>query len=236
MSPRGSIDKLQKSGARLYAKLSQCFSENGLIRQVWHEMARGKELQAATLRALPAKFWIELKKQDVALEESIRHSLARVKNSDRLSLSMQGSFAWMLEFEEPVILKIYAPIIRYLRTGWKDHALDFYILVKTDVTRIARVIQSFSGDPDLKQRAAVLQQDFDKGVQVIEIQPVARARRAKQKAAVANRPREARRAASKPARAASVKKSPLSQRIKPVQSRAKRLVKKIELPRRRARR
>lgn len=236
MNLHGSISKLQNSGARLYVEVAQCFKENNLIRDIWLEMAHDKEQQVASLRSLPRSFWIELKKQEDGLLEATQSCLQFAERSKDEERSLKKCFTETLEFEEPIILKVYAPLIRQLRTEWTDHALDFYIMIKAHVARLLRVVQSFSGDPILVQRASTLLQNFEKEVQAPEVPPVPVVLSTSRKAASRKHGQDAHRAPTRKAQAHAAGRSlSLGKRTKSVTPRAKPFVKNIELRRRRAR-
>jgi hypothetical protein len=237
MNLYGSFAKLQNSAARFYVELAQYFKENKLIRDVWLEMAHDKEQQIATLRSLPPSFWSELIKRRDGLFEAAQSCFPPAEYSKDEERSLKKCFAKTLEFEEPIFLKVCAPLIRQLRTEWTDHALDFYIMIKAHVARILRVVQSFSGDPILVQRASTLLQDFEKEVQAPEAPQVTVAPRASKKAVAWKRNRAVRKALTHKAKAQPSSRSlSLSKRTKSITPRGKPLVKGIELHRRRARR
>ncbi|HYK90729.1 MAG TPA: hypothetical protein VE398_18295 [Acidobacteriota bacterium] len=231
MNLRGSIAKLQSSGARMYVEVAQYFKENNLIRDIWLEMAHDEEQQADSLKSLPPLFWNKLREREEELSQALgTHSLpagcAPVEERN-----LHRCFMKTLEFEEPIILKVYAPLIRQLRTEWTDRALDFYIMVKAHVARLLRVVGSFSGDPILIQRTDALLQSFEKEVQTPESLAVP-ANPTQRKAATR---KHAAGVHKSPSRKAQAKRSlPLSKRPKAIAQRSKSLVKKIGLRRRRA--
>jgi hypothetical protein len=166
MNLRGSIVSLQRSGAHFYSKLSQIFAANPVIGEAWLSMSRDLEQQGADLRALPLLFWKSLTKEESrALAEALKSCRIPGSRSPEQGRSLIAYFQAMLDFEEPLILHTYIPLIRRLREGWYDRALNFYIVVKAHVARLQRIIQPFSGDPVLMQRLAGLLSRFEHDVQ-----------------------------------------------------------------------
>ena len=221
MSLLGALAKIQKNGVDMYLQMSQRFGENALIRSEWVEMARDLERQTASLKSLPGAFWNSLKADQITLNAAAE--LCSKKDTSCSDRSLHGCFATALDFEEPIILRTYVPLIKVLRTGsWTDRGLDFYILVKAHIARLTRFIEPFSGDPTTVQRAHNLLAQFEREVQQPSI-PTA----SSQVKAAAKRPKRARHAEpSKPihARVSRTKTA----------TRPKRLVKKLSMPRRRA--
>jgi hypothetical protein len=230
MSLQGSITELQDTAKKLYLKLEQRFKENGLIREIWSEMAHDISQQKSSLKALPKSFWNQMKKNRNDLLEAtipyVRHQITENTND----ISLNGCFELALQFEEPTILKIYVPIIRALREDRANQSLDLYIIVKAHLTRIVSMTGSFSGDPVIIQRSSLLLQSFEKEIQeyqfaIISIETKARAARVKKRKAPARKTQKR----TKPTAA-------LAKRSKTHHRRAKPLVKKVEIQRRRARR
>ncbi len=154
----------------------------------------------------------------------------------QMPASRPGRFdcAWRKRssLEEPIILKIYAPLTRRLRRAWTELALDFYVMVKAHIARVAQSVQLFSGDPALGQRCALLLQSFEKEVQ--EPPEVPRIPSKKHPKKTVTSKRSTKKPGSRHVRAA-VKKVPVRSRVK-IAKRTKPLVQKIKLARRRARR
>ena len=239
MSLKGAFAKVQHAGGQFYLKLSQSFEENPLIRETWAAMAQDLEIQAASLEGLQPRFWKMLKSEEQTLLGAVREGIpiqALERNEDK---SLHGCFARCLEFEEPLILRAYVPLIRLLRTEWSDRALDFYIIVKSHVARISRMIQPFSGDPAFLQRAQNLQQQFEFDVQapparVIVAPPKQIQHKKKRHIASAAADKKSHKIRTETRSAART--HPLSERVQRLAKHGKTLVRKIELPRRRARR
>ncbi len=231
MNLHGSIRDHQNKLVQLYLKLEHRFSENGLIRELWSAMAHDVSQQIQSLNAFSQSFWNQLKNEKdatllAAVESAIKQS---VENEEDQSL--KDCFDKALRFEEPAILTVYAPLIRKLRKNNTAPALDFYIMVKAHLARIARVTQAFAGDPVLIQRANALVQAFEKEVQephiVIRI-PEKHQKRPSQPAKGKVQIKKA----GKPA----AKVRSLAKPAKILRRRAKPLVKKVSITRRRARR
>ncbi len=237
MNLRGSIARLQNSGTRFYVAIAQCFSENRLVRDVWLEMAHDEEQQAASLRSLPQGFWSELRHREQGVLEALQACLPVCRSSTHDDHSLQKCLAKTLEFEEPVILKVYSPLIRQLRTEWTNQALDFYIMVKAHLARLLRVIQLFAGDPLLVQRVELLLQNFEKEVQKPESPPVTGQTLALRRATQGRHAEKARKISARKAQVLKKNRPlPLAKRAKTIQPRSKSLVKNLELRRRRVRR
>jgi hypothetical protein len=230
MSLHGALAKLQRRGAELYLEASQFFSENNLIRETWVEMARDMEQQAESLKNLPGPFWTRLKTDEATLNAALELSSAPHTAKPWESKALRHCFARTLDFEEPLILRTYVPVIRLLRTEWTDHALDFYIIVKAHITRLTRTIEPLSGDPILTQRALNLMAEFEREVQ-LPSHPVLQTR-----PKIAARPKVSAREKQPHAAESASPIRPLSERSKGLGKHPKPLVKKLELPRRRARR
>lgn len=238
MSLKGAFAKIQNSGGQFYLKLAQFFNENPLIRDTWVAMAQDLELQAKSLDSLRPRFWKTLKSEEEALLGVLkeRSTLQSADNKDDRSL--HGCFARCLDFEEPLILRSYVALIRLLRIESSDHALDFYILVKSHIARISRMIQPFSIDPALLQRAQNLQQQFEFEVQRPPArQAVAQKVSSQKKKMQASRTSAARKPHKARVAARSAERThPLSERVQRMAKRSKPLVRKLEISRRRARR
>jgi hypothetical protein len=234
MTSLGALVKLQKKGAELYVQVAQFFSENNLIRDTWLSMAQDLEQQEASLRDLPGSFWTRMKTDEEALLRAIAQCMVPHPGEPGWeSRSLNECFARTLDFEQPLILGAYVPLIRALRIEWTGHALDFYIMVKAHVVRLYRLIQPTSGDSLLIQRAADLLVTFEREVQLPLAVPAAspsqqkkvEAGRARQTA----KPGKSRHESASPLRPIGERKTRISKHTKP-------LVKKLELPRRRVRR
>jgi len=243
MSLQGFIGKLQNTCTRMYLDLAKSFVENVLFRETLVSLAHGKEEQAKCLKALPARYWGRHKKEE-ALFAAVKACLVqRTSPESETETSMQRTLSRVFDFEEPVILRVYAPLIRHLRTEWTDHTLDFYILTKAHVVRLARLAQSFSGNPVLIQRSMTLLEGFERAVQAPDLSLLQERRHVPLKKS-AKKPTAAK---SKPAgkkrtlRLAGRKKKhspkthPMGNRAKIISKPAKRLLKKLSIARRRAR-
>ncbi len=237
MNLLGSIANLQTSGAQLYVEIAQYFKANELVRDIWLEMARDKEQQCTNLKSLPSSFWSELKKNEVELAEALRSCQLFAQCHGNEEHSLQHCLRKAIEFEEPFLLKIYAPLIRQLRTQWTDRALDFYIMVKAHVARLLRVVQMFSGDPIIIQRAGALLEGFERGVQTPVPQEITSGKAKSAKQMLKPPSKELRKSYNRRAQVNPKKRSIAAKgtRTQSVPPRSKPLVKSIELRRRRAR-
>ena len=227
---RGPLLKLQRASAKYYALLQQHFEGNLLISETWSVMAHDLEAQAESLKKLPVSFWVALKKQEKELARATELSLEVEPNG--FASSLRDCLTQTLELEEPIILKIYSPLIRTLRSVWSDRSVDFYVIVKAHIARIERLVQSYSGDPALGQRCAVLLQTFEKEVQEPAAVEATSRKPAQKKAASSKK--SGRPAAMRRAVVAASKKP--SRVLGKLTKRAKPLVNKIDIPRRRAHR
>jgi len=238
MNLHDSLAKLKKSGAQAYVFLSQRFSENMLIRETFLAMAHDQEQQAASLHSLPRAFWNQIRENGPEPRESIQHFLAVKAVEMPEDASLQKCLSLILDHEQPAILRVDAPLIRFLRNQGTDRSLDFYVSVKSHVARLDRMIRAFSGDPVLLQRSAALMQNFEKEVQLpdvpIEFSRPSRRRSVPTGAAVHESVGKFRTASSGAKKKAQP--HPLGKRAKRVSGRTKSLVKNVNLPRRRARR
>ena len=230
MNLNGSIREIQNKIQQRYLKLEQRFSGNTLIRETWAAMAGDISQQIRSMGALPQSFWNQLKKNQDAMVKGVKEGAAHQDLANEGDQALKDCFELALRWEEPVILKIYAPLIRKLRENSTAPALDFYIIVKAHLARITRVVQSFSGDPGIIQRANALQQAFEKEVQ--EPQVVVLIKQKKPRANPVVVKEKAKKAIRKsPVKARSAAKHPqkLHRRVKP-------LAKKVSMPRSRAHR
>ena len=139
MNLHGSIADLQKATIQLYLKLQKRFKDNALIRELWESMAGDVSQQRDSLKALPPSFWNQVQKEHgELLQATIPY--VRLQVTDKIKdIPLKGCIESALQFEEPTILKIYIPIIRSLRENPENPALDFYIMVKAHLARIARM-------------------------------------------------------------------------------------------------
>jgi hypothetical protein len=238
MNLHGSLTKLKKSGAQAYVFLSQHFNENSLIRETFLAMARDQEQQAASLHSLPRAFWNQLKENGKEPLKSIQQFLAVKAVEIPEDASLQRCLFLILDYEQPAILRVDAPLIRFLRNQGTDRSLDFYVSVKSHVARLDRMISAFSGDPVLLQRSAALMQNFEKEVQLPDV-PIEYSRSSGRGSAHVGAPvrqtaGKIRTASTRPKK--NAQRPPRGKHSKRVSDLAKSMVKKMDLPRRRARR
>ncbi len=238
MSLKGAFAKVQHAGGQFYLKVAQFFEENLLIRDAWTSMSQDMEQQAASLEGLHPRFWKVLKSEEEALLNAVRGCPQGQPTDNKEERSLHSCFVRSLDFEEPLILRAYVPLIRLLRNEPSNRALDFYIIVKSHVTRISRIIQSFSVDPALLQRAQKLQQQFEFEVQSPAVPELpAHNERSRQRKDLPSHEFAARKSLRAKASARRTKRAlPLSERVQRIAKRAKPMVRKMEIARRRARR
>jgi hypothetical protein len=236
MNLHGSITELQNALVQMYHNIQQRFVENRLISELWSAMAHDVTQQINSLNALPSSFWNRLKNEMNGPADALGSS-SQIQVSEKSSdHSLRSGIELFLQFEEPIILKAYVPIIRGLRENQGNQSLDFYILVKAHLARITRAIQAFAGDPLIIQRSNLLLQRFEKEVQephqAVPATTVATAKTAHPSAAsrAKHETKPSRRVAKH-----SVSR-PLSKRSLKRPNRAKPLVDKVEMHSRRARR
>lgn len=200
MNLHRSVTDLQKSAIQLYLKLQQRFKDNVLIRELWSSMAADLSQQKSSLKALPPSFWNQLHKKHNELLQAVV-PYARLQVTDNINdLPLKSCIESALQFEEPTILKVYIPIIRSLRESLENPALDFYIMVKAHLARIARMTASFSGDPIIIQRSNLLLQTFEREVQEPPVEVIIPIRKVQVKAV---EKRKALKKADKPRKAAA---------------------------------
>jgi len=144
--------------------------------------------------------------------------------------SLNASFECILAFEEPLVIGLYVPLIRHLRSEWSVRAVDFYVMVRAHLAKLGRLIQPFSGNPQLVQRVTDLLGRFELEVHAPAETPAPTKKKAV-KASARQKPR-IQRATSPVSRSAAKSKLPLAKRTPP---RPKAVVRKLEIPRRRAR-
>jgi hypothetical protein len=232
---RGPLSRLQRTTVKFYSQLQQRFAGNSLVSESWAAMGNDLTAQAESLKKLPSSFWQSLKKQ----EKELLHAAELILPEDtgKPTGSLQACLVETLDLEEPMILTIYALLIRRLRVEWTERALDFYIMVKAHIARLARLIQAYSGDPALSLRCAILFHNFEKEVQEPAVIETKSSKSARKKTAHKKAAKVKRSGAAALTRRARVKDTRQPARsLKKLSKRAKPLVKKIEITRRRARR
>jgi hypothetical protein len=165
MNLQGSIIEHQNSISQIYRKIEDRFLENSIIRAHWNNMALDISKQITSLKSLPPSFWNQFKKNQDSQFETINNIFDKQSHDIKEDMPLKVCLSLTLQIEETIIINIYAPIIRNLRGNWTKTALDFYIIVKAHVARIVSVIESFSGDSVLTQRAHVLLHKFEKEAQ-----------------------------------------------------------------------
>jgi len=154
----------QNSLLQLYRKLEERFEENSIIQTLWRDMAGDVSLQIQSLKSFPSSLWNQFKNAPGDDFESAIKSISSPP-VNMTEISLRDSFEISLQFSEPVVLKIYARIVRLLRKNSTAPALNFYILVKAYAARLVRTTESFSGDPLLIRRAQLLIAGLEREVQ-----------------------------------------------------------------------
>ena len=165
MNLQGAIVEHQNSLLRFYRKLEERFEENGVIRTLWHDMAGDVSLQIQGLKSFPPSIWNQFKNAPDNGFESAVKEVKETSAADMADISLRDCFEISLRLAEPVVLKIYARLIRTLRKNSTTQVLNFYILVKAYVARLVRTTESFAGDTILIRRAQLLLAGFEKEVQ-----------------------------------------------------------------------
>ena len=164
MNLSGSIVERQNSLLQFYLNLAERFEENSIIRTLWLDMAGDVSQQIESIKALPPSFWNQLKNDPSGDIQSTVNNVPPPP-VDVANISLRNAFENSLQLTEPVVLKIYARAVRLLRKDSTAPALNFYILVKSYVTKLVRTTDSFAGDPLLIRRAQMLLMGFEKEVQ-----------------------------------------------------------------------
>lgn len=236
MNLQGSLARFLKTGATFYKKRADCFSHNQIVRDVWLRLAEDMDTQASSLKKLSPAFWREFQPYQDDLIQNVPKGFPIKGNSRPCeTVPLQESIGQSLLLEEPVVLRIYAPLVRKMRSAWSNRNLDFYVIVKSHVTGLMRLVQTYCGDPALIQRAVSLLENFEREAQEPEfvvVEKVARKGRTRKRAVVSAAARTQQRTARKPSRKAP--RRPLASRPRPVPKRAKPLVRKIRISPRRA--
>ena len=130
MSLSGTIAGHQNSLLQLYRKLEKRFEENSVIQTLWRDMADDVSLQIQSVKSFPSSVWNQFKNvPDNDFESAVKsiHS----PPVDVADISLRDSFEISLQLTEPIVLKIYARIVRSLRKNSTAPTLNFYILVKS---------------------------------------------------------------------------------------------------------
>ncbi len=173
------------------------------------------------------------------MAEALESALKMVQSASKRETSLEQCFAMILELEEPIILKVYPPILQALRAHWSDRAMNFYVMVRAHASNLASLIGPFCGDPNLLQRSNGLIQKFEQELQrqqVIERAGPAPVRRSSRKAV------RGKKSSISGARKTSKARPPKRQKVRVRSARprvlsksSKPLVRNLKLARRRAR-
>jgi len=236
MNLQGSLARFLKSGSIFYRRRADCFNQNQIVRDAWLRLAQDMDLQASSLHNLPPAFRREIQTDQRDLVESVGSGFPIKGDAQPCdSVLLEESLGRSLSLEEPVVLRIYAPLIRRLRRAWTSRALDFYVIVKSHVVGLMRLVQTYCGDPALIERATILLENFEKEAQEPEFAVIPRVagRGKSRKGRVAARgPKPKAIAARKPSR--KTPSRPMASRTRSVTKAAKPLVRKIRITSRRA--
>jgi len=167
MNLSGAVVEYLNSLLRFYRKLEERFEENSIIQKFWRDMADDTSLQIQNLKSLQTSVWNQFKN---APDNSFESAFKAVKEvsappADVSDISLRDCFEISLRLTEPVVLKIYARLVRLQRKSAAATTLNFYIPVKAYVARLVRITESFAGDPMLIRRAQLLLVGLDKEVQ-----------------------------------------------------------------------
>ncbi|MFH1574168.1 MAG: hypothetical protein ABIG68_09300 [Acidobacteriota bacterium] len=234
--------KLEKNQVKFYLKASEQFKTNPLICQKWSMLAAGLKPGGDSFRSLPKSLWNLLAEDAGSMLEAVATAGALLKDGLGPEPTLRQYLKRILEIEEPLVLSVYAPIVRTLRSNWTDRAMDFYVMTRSHITTVTRLIEPFCGEPEMMQRSSLLVHRFEEEIQRTRIQERAKAER---QARIA---RKTARRKTKRAPSATAMRRPKAQRkARPKQGRAisrraagvakrKPLVRNIKLARRRARR
>ncbi len=237
MNLQGSVSRFLKTGSIFYNKRADCFSQNQIVRDAWLRLAGDMDLQASSLKNLPPAFWKEIEADRHDLVETVGRGFP-VRGDSRPceTVLLEEWIGQSLSLEEPVVLRIYAPLIHRLRRAWTNRALDFYVIVKSHVAGLMRLVQTYCGDPALIQRASSLLENFEKEAQEPEfpVKPALTKTKPRKHTAAARATKPKARTARMPSR--KVPTRPLASRSRSVAKTAKPLVRKIRISSRRARR
>ena len=233
MNLLAAIVEHQDSLLRLYRKLEERFEENSVIRALWSAMAGDVSLQIQSLKSLPSSLWNQFKN---APDDDFVSAVKSVHSppADVTDISLRDCFEISLQLAEPVVLKIYARVIRLLRKNSTAQSLDFYILVKAYAARLVRTTESFAGDPLLTRRARLLLSEMEKGVQ--EPSPEIRALASKALSAAVQKSSVSGKADAKTDKAAAKKPQKNTDASKTVLTKSKALPEKSPAANKRARR
>ena len=166
MGLHASLAKMLRAGSRFYQERADCFVHNPVIREAWLLLAHDMQQQARSLESLPPDFWREFHSSEREIISNIEKcSFIKARGYPCDTVPLQDSIVRTLSFEEPVILGIFAPLIRRLRLAWIERALDFYVMVKAHVARLTHLVRTYSSDPVLIQRGISLLGAFEQEVQ-----------------------------------------------------------------------
>jgi hypothetical protein len=163
---RASLSRLQKKQANFYFMISEQFKGNPLVHEKWLAIGNELEKQVATVKTLPPSYWKMLNVSDAkSLLQTVTGALNLNLRTASGEVALRQYFTLTMDLEEPIILHVYAPIVRMLRASWTDRSLDLYVMIRSHLTRLIRLIEPFCGEPLLTQRCALLVQRFEQELQ-----------------------------------------------------------------------
>jgi hypothetical protein len=228
---RTALVRLQQDRVNFYLKAAERFTSNPLIHDKWLSIAGGLDAQGGILKNLSPSFWKFLDEGEAAsILEAARQAIGEKGVADSGQVTLREYFTRALELEEPTVTRVYAPIVRDLRVNWTARAMDLYVMVRSHLTQLTRLIEPFCGDPSLCRRCASLADRFEQEIQRPKV--VEREMPGSKKARSGKPAKQARAAArtrrpAKPARASGARGSRPQRLVK----HAKPLVRKMKIAR-----
>ena len=163
---RTALVRLQQDRVSFYLKAAERFTSNSLIHDKWLAIAGGLDAQGAVLRNLSPSFWKFLDEGEAAsILEATRQVATGKWPTDSGQVTLHEYFTRALELEEPTVTQVYAPIVRDLRANWTARAMGLYVMVRSHLTQLTRLIEPFCGDPSLCRRCSSLADRFDQEIQ-----------------------------------------------------------------------
>lgn len=157
---------MQQERVNFYLKAAERFTSNPLIRDKWLAIAGGLDAQGGVLRDLSPSFWKFLEEGEAAsILEAAKQAVAAKGPASSGQVTLHQYFTRALELEEPTVTQVYAPIVRDLRANWTSRAMDLYVMVRSHLTQLTRLIEPFCGDPSLCRRCTSLADRFEQEIQ-----------------------------------------------------------------------
>jgi hypothetical protein len=232
---RTALVRLQQERIRFYLNAAEKFTANPLIRDKWLAIAGGLDVQGAVLKNLSPSFWKFLNEDEAgSILEAAKQAVALKGPSDSGQVTLHEYLTRTLDLEEPTVTRVYAPIVRDLRANWTARAMDLYVMVRSHLTQLTRLIEPFCGDPSLCRRCSSLADRFDQEIQrskVVEKEKPGSSSAKTGKAATKSRPAARTKRPGKSARVTSSR----GRRPQRLVKHSKPLVRKMKIARRGAR-